>query len=76
MKKNLISLRSTLDRFLLRARTKATGIRGDSHLISVIVMAIVAVVLIVVVIFPQFADLFKNSFTNANSKIDEIWNYH
>lgn len=76
MKKNLISLRSTLDRFLLRAKIKATSIRGDSHLVSVIVMAIVAVVLIVVVIFPQFAELFKNSFTNANSKIDEIWNYH
>ena len=52
------------------------SIQGDSHLVSVIVMAIVAVVLIVVVIFPQFADLFKNSFTSANSKIDEIWNYH
>lgn len=76
MKKNLISLRNSLDHFLIRAKTKAMGIQGDSHLVSVIVMAIVAVVLIVVVIFPQFADLFKNSFTSANSKIDEIWNYH
>ncbi len=76
MKKNLHSLCSSFDLFLLRAKSKAMSIQGDSHLVSVIVMAIVAVVLIVVVIFPQFADLFKNSFTSANSKIDEIWNYH
>lgn len=58
----------------MNCKEKLASKKGN-EIVTIIVIIAMILVIAVVVFFPQLRDLVDGAFDNADSKMDEIWNY-
>lgn len=71
LEKNLVKAQAHTLSFHARLKDN----RGDSNLVSNIVMIVVVIVAIIAIFWPQLRDMTKDVFGKADAKIDSVWNY-